>query len=163
MRAFVVTKLTAAAGAAIPASEFSFPIYGPIFCGTIAGCGGAFLPLNKGLDPIKKSGLASPMFSAFVGATFYHLFTNLATEVIDVEKKAKVIVALFFIIYGMHQAKIFKLYEPPPITKSSIVEERKRAAMKTYQSDELVLDVGGRPSELTPLLGESVANMKQEV
>lgn len=43
LRAFVVCKLTIAAGNAIAPSEFDFPIFGPIFCGTIAGCGGAFL------------------------------------------------------------------------------------------------------------------------
>lgn len=108
MRAFVVTKLTAAAAAAIPASDFSFPIYGPIFCGTIAGCGGAFMPLNKGLDPIKENGLAPPMFSAFVGATFFHLFTQLApSDILQVKPKASVMVALFFIAYGMYTNGIF--------------------------------------------------------
>ena len=56
MRASVVMKLTYAAGNAIPPSEFSFAVFGPIMCGTIAGCGGAFLPFNKGLSPIQKSG-----------------------------------------------------------------------------------------------------------
>ena len=101
-RAFVVTKLTLAAAAAIPPSEFSFPVFGPIFCGTIAGCGGAFLPLDKGLDPI-KDGLAPPMFSAFVGATFFHLFTQLATDVMDAKKKGKVIVAFWFIMYAFYK------------------------------------------------------------
>ena len=101
LRAFVVVKLTTAAGKAIPASEFDFPLFGPIFCGTIAGCGGAFLPLNKGLDPIKEHGLAPPMFSAFIAATFFHLFTNLGSDdIIDKPKKAHVIVAAWFILYG---------------------------------------------------------------
>jgi hypothetical protein len=108
MRAFVVCKLTSAAGAAIAPSEFGFPIFGPIFCGTIAGCGGAFLPLNKGLDPIKDTGLAPPMFSALIGATFYHFFISLVTGVIHVEKKAKVIVAFFFISFGMYTNGVFK-------------------------------------------------------
>ena len=67
MRAYVVCKMTIAAGKAIAPSEFDFPIFGPIFCGTIAGCGGAFL-LAGGLTPI-KSGLAQPMLSAWIGAT----------------------------------------------------------------------------------------------
>mmetsp|Transcript_115548 Transcript_115548/g.333824 ORF Transcript_115548/g.333824 Transcript_115548/m.333824 type:complete len:256 (-) Transcript_115548:224-991(-) len=108
MRAFVVCKFTAAAGAAIAPSDFAYPIFGPIFCGSIAGCGGAFLPLNKGLDPIKEKGLAPPMFSAFIGATFFHLFTTFATDVIYVQKKAKVMVAAFFIIYGMYVNGVFK-------------------------------------------------------
>ena len=55
LRAFVVVKLTHASGKAIPSSEFAFPLFGPIFCGTIAGCGGAFLPLNKGLELVARA------------------------------------------------------------------------------------------------------------
>lgn len=99
-RAFVVCKLTLAAGSAIAPSEFDFPVFGPIFCGTIAGCGGAFLPLNKGLDPIKKN-IAQPMISAFIAAASLHLFlnTSLSDGVVDAKKKAKVAVAAFFVAY----------------------------------------------------------------
>lgn len=106
-RAFVVTKLTLAGAAAIPASEFSFPVFGPIICGTIGGCGGAFLPFNKGLDPIKDSGLEPPMFSAFVAAVFFHLFTTLATHVTYAEKKGKVAVAAWFILYAFYKNGFF--------------------------------------------------------
>jgi len=103
LRAFVVCKLTLAAGQAIPPSEFDFPLFGPIFCGTIGGCGGAFLPLNKGLDPI-KSGLAQPMLSAFIAATTLHLWlnTSLSDGVVDATKKGKVCVAAFFIVYNLY-------------------------------------------------------------
>lgn len=112
-------KLTAAAGKTIPASEFDFPLFGPIFCGTIAGCGGAFLPLNKGLDPIKENGLAPPMFSAFVGACFYHLFTNLTSEdMIDAPKKAHVGVAAFFILYGLYTNGVISLGGAPEKKKA---------------------------------------------
>jgi hypothetical protein len=107
MRTFVVCKLTGAAAAAIAPSEFAIPVFGPIICGSIGGCGGAFLPFNKGLDPIKESGLAPPMFSAFIAATFYHLFTALATDVIDASKKAKVIVAAWFILYAFYKEGFF--------------------------------------------------------
>jgi hypothetical protein len=103
LRASVVVKLTAAAGKAIPPSEFSFPLFGPIFCGTIAGCGGAFMPFNKGLDPIKDVGLAQPMLSAFIAATFYHIFisTSLSRGVMKAEKKAQVLIAIFFITFNL--------------------------------------------------------------
>lgn len=102
-RAFVVVKLTRAAEVAIPPSEFSFPLFGPIFCGAIGGCGGAFLPLNKGLDPLLQGGLAPNMLSALIAATFYHLFvsTSISDDVIDAPKKAQVLVAKFFIAYGL--------------------------------------------------------------
>mmetsp|Transcript_16485 Transcript_16485/g.25165 ORF Transcript_16485/g.25165 Transcript_16485/m.25165 type:complete len:224 (+) Transcript_16485:311-982(+) len=105
LRAAVVVKLTSAAGAAIPASEFSIPIFGPIFCGCLAGCGGAFLPLNKGLDPI-KSGLAPNMMSALVAAGSFHLFTNtsLSDGVKDAKVKAHFFVAAFFVIFGLISA-----------------------------------------------------------
>jgi len=102
LRASVVVTLTLAAGSKIPASIFPFPVFGPIACGAIAGCGGAFLPLNKGLDPIKK-GLASPMLSALVAATFLHLFlnTSLSDGIIDAKQKAHAHITAFFIIVGL--------------------------------------------------------------
>jgi hypothetical protein len=104
-RASVVVKLTTAAGKAIPPSEFDFPVFGPVFCGTIAGCGGAFLPLNKGLDPI-KSGLGQPMLTAFLAASFYHLFlnTSLSAGVIDAPAKAHILITLFFIVVHLSAA-----------------------------------------------------------
>jgi len=102
LRAYVVVSLTSAAADKISASTFSFPVFGPIICGTIAGCGGAFLPFSKGLDPI-KSGLASPMLSALVAAAGFHLFLNtpLSEGVIDAKQKAHVHVAVFFIAVGL--------------------------------------------------------------
>jgi hypothetical protein len=121
--------MTTAAGNAIPASDFDFAIFGPIFCGSIAGCGGAFLPLNKGLDPIKEHGLAPPMFSAFVGATFFHLFTNLvSSDVIDAPKKAHVAVSIWFIFYGFYATGIFAALlgsAPPKVPSSSKKEKTK--------------------------------------
>lgn len=104
-RASVVVKLTLAAGKTIPASIFSFPIFGPIMCGAIGGCGGAFLPMNKGLDPIKE-GLTSPALTALLGAAGYHLFlnTSLSEGCIDAPKKAHVHVALFFVAVGVVNA-----------------------------------------------------------
>jgi hypothetical protein len=103
MRAFVVCKFTAAAGKAIEPSDFSFPVFGPVFCGTVAGCGGAFLPLSKGLDPLLK-GMAQPMLTACLGATFYHFFNNtsLSDGVVNPAKKAQVLVAYFFIAHNIY-------------------------------------------------------------
>jgi hypothetical protein len=101
-RAAVVVKLTMAAGKTIPASIFSFPVFGPIMCGAVGGCGGAFLPLNKGLEPI-RDGMTSPALTALLGAAGYHLFVNtsLSEGCIDASKKAHVHVALFFILVGV--------------------------------------------------------------
>jgi hypothetical protein len=122
MRAFVVCKMTLAAGKAIAPSEFDFPVFGPIFCGTIGGCGGAFLPFNKGLDPI-KAGLAQPMLSAFIAATSMHLFlnTSLSDGVIEAEKKGKVCVASFFMVYNLYET----LYAS---TKAVAVEGKNKMA-----------------------------------
>jgi len=101
-RASVVTKLTTAAAAAIPATEFAFPLFGPIFCGGVAGCGGAFLPMDKGLAPIEK-GLAANMSTALFAATCYHLFvsTSVSEGVEDASQKAQVVMASFFIAYSL--------------------------------------------------------------
>lgn len=105
LRSFVVCSLTAAAGKVIAPSQFEIPIFGPIICGTVAGCGGAFLPLNKGLEPI-KGGLAPPMLTAAVGAAGYHIFTNtsLSEGCIEAGKKAHFHVALFFVMVGLANA-----------------------------------------------------------
>jgi len=104
-RASVVFKLTTAAAAAIPASDFSFAVFGPIFCGGIAGCGGAFLPMSKGLDPI-KNGLAQPMYTALTAAACLHLFlsTSLSEDVVDAGKKAQLMMAVYFIASNMNSA-----------------------------------------------------------
>ena len=116
--------MTGAAGAALPASDFTIPLFGPIFCGSIGGCGGAFLPLNKGLDPIKDNGLAPPMRSAFIAATFYHLFlnTDLSYGVVDAKNKAHVIVATWFILHGWYQAGIFSM-----LKKSAMISKKEKA------------------------------------
>jgi len=105
LRAYVVVLMTCASADKIPASLFSFPLFGPIFCGTIGGCGGAFMPFSKGLDPI-KGGLSSPMLSALVGATCLHLFlsTSLSEGVVDAKKKGQIHVVMFFICVGLVNA-----------------------------------------------------------
>merc|ERR1712008_251939 len=102
VRAKVVFGFTLAANAAIAPSLFSFPLYGPIMCGTISGCGGAFLPMNKGLEPIIK-GMGYPMTTACVGSTLVHLFLNttFSEGVIDAKEKAHLHLVLFFITVGL--------------------------------------------------------------
>lgn len=117
-RAAVVVKFTGMAGEIIPASDFSFPVFGPIFCGTISGCGGAFLPFSKGLEPIRAKGLASPMYSALVGATFYHLFMFLYSEGIKhANRKAHFVITVYFVLNHFHNkwgvtASVEKVADP---------------------------------------------------
>jgi len=105
LRASIVVGLTSAAGNAIaPSGVVAYPFFGPIMCGTIAGCGGAFLPLDKGLAPIEKAGLGQPMMSSFVAASGYHLFVNtsLSDDVVEAPKKGHVLVAAFVIIWNLN-------------------------------------------------------------
>ena len=131
-RATVVVKLTAAAGTAIAPSDFSFAVFGPIICGGIGGCGGAFLPLDKGLSPIEKDGLAPNMISALIGAAFYHLFvsTSLSDGVIDAPKKAHVLVAQYFIAYGLAKGINFK-FGSGESSETKPVAVAKKSALKT--------------------------------
>eukprot|EP00543_Licmophora_paradoxa_P011232 CAMPEP_0202458422 /NCGR_PEP_ID=MMETSP1360-20130828/25060_1 /ASSEMBLY_ACC=CAM_ASM_000848 /TAXON_ID=515479 /ORGANISM="Licmophora paradoxa, Strain CCMP2313" /LENGTH=191 /DNA_ID=CAMNT_0049078955 /DNA_START=198 /DNA_END=771 /DNA_ORIENTATION=- len=123
-RASVVVKFTGIAREVIPASDFSFPVFGPIFCGAISGCGGAFLPLNKGLDPIKSKGLASPMFTALVGATFYHLFLSLYGEenVMQANRKAHFATVLYFVLNNYNNKWGFNAPRPKDVP----VEKKKK-------------------------------------
>jgi len=122
LRALVVVKLTYAAGDIIAASCFSFPVFGPIFCGGLAGCGGAFLPFNKGLDPI-KNGLAAPMITALMAAASFHLFlnTSLSDGVANAKNKAHVHIAFFFICSGLVTA--FGLRTRTATAKSSKIKK----------------------------------------
>ena len=81
-----------------------------------------FLPLDKGLKPIKEKGLAPPMFSAFVGTAFLHLFlnTSLSDGVKNAEMKAQAVVSTWFIVYGYYKAGIVKL----PMTGKEIKKEK---------------------------------------
>lgn len=133
-RASVVVKLTSAAAAAIAPSEASFPIFGPIFCGTIAGCGGAFLPLDKGLDPI-KAGLGQPMLSAFIAATSFHFFmsTSLSEGVTEAKSQGQIAMALFFIAYAFY-SNILGMLMP---SKSS---EEKSKGLSTAEDDDTSIE-----------------------
>ena len=113
MRAFVVCKMTAAAGKAIAPSDFeSMAVFGPIMCGGVAGCGGAFLPFDKGLKAIETAGLADNMLTALVAATFYNFFmhTSLSDGVIEAHKKAQLLVAVFFISHSLYSTFAPKLF-----------------------------------------------------
>jgi len=113
LRASVVCALLSSAQNAIPPSAFSFALFGPIMCGTVAGCGGAFFPLNKGLDPIKE-GLQSPMFTAMIASACYHIYTStrLSDGCMDARKKAQVHIAAYFIFVGTCNA--FGIAPPKP-------------------------------------------------
>ena len=102
VRAKVVMTFTLAANAAIAPSLFSFALFGPIMAGTISGCGGAFLPFNKGLAPI-ENGMAYPMITACLGSALVHLFlnTSLSEGVVDAKEKAHLHLALFIIMVGL--------------------------------------------------------------
>ena len=120
MRAFVVCKMTLSAGKAIAPSDFSIAVFGPIICGGIAGCGGAFLPFDKGLKAIEGSGLADNMTTALIAATFYNFFkfTSLSDGVVDAHKKAQLLVAVFFISHNLYTTFGAKLLKPVKTTKA---------------------------------------------
>ena len=126
MRAFVVCKMTKAAGYAIAPSDFEIAVFGPIFCGGIAGCGGVFLPFDKGLKAIETVGLAPNMTTALVAATFYHFFmqTSLSDGVIEAHKKAQLLVAVFFISHNLYSTFGAKFLAPAPVVKT---EKSKKA------------------------------------
>eukprot|EP00563_Minutocellus_polymorphus_P007402 CAMPEP_0181032594 /NCGR_PEP_ID=MMETSP1070-20121207/6821_1 /TAXON_ID=265543 /ORGANISM="Minutocellus polymorphus, Strain NH13" /LENGTH=282 /DNA_ID=CAMNT_0023109993 /DNA_START=9 /DNA_END=857 /DNA_ORIENTATION=+ len=104
-RAGVAVNLIGLANKNIGPSVFGYPLFGPIIAGGVAGCGGAFFPLNKGLDPI-KAGLATPMVSAITGAAAFHIFlsTSLSDGVIDATDKARFCLASYLIICGLAKA-----------------------------------------------------------
>jgi hypothetical protein len=119
MRSYVVVKFITLANHTIPPSDFSIPIFGPIFCGTIAGCGAAFVPFNKGLDAIKVS-VSTPMVSACIASIFYHIIVNTGITTIlqpNAPDKAHVLITIYFIAY--HLSTDFHHVKTIPIASSS--------------------------------------------
>lgn len=80
-----------------------------------------FLPLDKGLSPLKE-GLNPPMLSAFIAATFFHLFINLS-DVKDAPKKGQVAVAAFFVIFGFYKQGIFDMILKPAPAATPVKKE----------------------------------------
>lgn len=85
-------------------------------------------PLNKGLEPIKIDGLAQPMITSCIAATFYHLFnsTSISSGVIAAPKKAQVIVAVFFIVSNLYASGLLDL----PTRKPSPTDSAKLSTKK---------------------------------
>jgi hypothetical protein len=132
MRAAVVVKFIQLAHRHIPPSEFSIPVFGPIICGTIAGCGSYFIPFHKGLDAIKDDGIPSAVISAFIASVVYHGLVHTMTWSQYVPtapaQKGQVLVAIFFIAY--HFTNDFHPLKLPPSTTTTsstgvVVEHKK--------------------------------------
>jgi TRIC channel len=95
-----------------PTKYYPIPVWGPILLGTIAGCGGLFLPLDKGLASL-KAGSPWPLQSAFYGATAFHLLSHdarvraVAEPVLGLpsENQVRALVAAFFgLVAFLHTA-----------------------------------------------------------
>lgn len=74
--------------------------------------------MSKGLNPIKKTGLAPPMFSALIGATFFHLFVHYGQDIPLVKDKARVLLAAWFIGYGLYSNGLIKFKAAEPAAKT---------------------------------------------
>jgi len=60
----------------MPHSRYFFvPMAGPLVCGFLGGCGGAFLPFDKGLRPIEE-GKQWPVSAAFFATVIYYFLTR---------------------------------------------------------------------------------------
>ena len=73
VRAFLIQTWALRATSHIKPSYFSFAVFGPLFCGTIAGCGGFFCLL--GPEGIMKM-VPWPVQSAFLASLFHLILTN---------------------------------------------------------------------------------------
>jgi len=69
-RCFMALNWLKVAVETIPASRFKVPVVGPLICGTIGSCGGAFLPFEKGLKAI-EDGVTYWILSGFTVMWLY--------------------------------------------------------------------------------------------
>jgi len=70
-RCFMMLNWLKAGASVLPASYFKLPMVGPIICGTLGGCGGAFLPFEKDL-PALKSGAPYALSTALGATVFFY-------------------------------------------------------------------------------------------
>jgi len=79
----------------MPHSRYFFvPCAGPLVCGFLGGCGGAFLPFDKGLRPIEE-GKQWPVSASFFATVVYYFATRwLHIEMLD----AKMVICILRII-----------------------------------------------------------------
>ncbi|CAE8649388.1 unnamed protein product [Polarella glacialis] len=114
----------------IPQSRyFSQPCAAPLLCGFLGGCGGAFLPLSKGLLPIEQ-GKQWPVSAAFLATVFYYVSTRyLGVDALN----AKLGVCLFRILGDIFPAQRVQIYEAasPVLYRLSNL---KRVAKETAKS-----------------------------
>lgn len=73
---------------------FDTPIAGPIVCGFLGGCGGAFLPFEKGLRPLEE-GKQWPISAALFATVIYYFSTRCAG--VD-QTDAKLVICLLRIL-----------------------------------------------------------------
>jgi hypothetical protein len=71
----VIGMVNLSSGMIAAGPYYPIPVWGPILLGTIAGCGGLFLPFDKGLDGLKE-GAPYKLQSAFYGALIYNFASN---------------------------------------------------------------------------------------
>eukprot|EP01084_Bolivina_argentea_P260222 439384_1 len=70
-----ITAMVTIANAVIQghvSGQYAPPLWGPVLLGTISGCGGLFLPFDKGLSAL-KDGAPYALQSAFFCSLLYHL------------------------------------------------------------------------------------------
>ena len=95
----------------IAPSYFSYPLVGPIVCGTLAGCAGAFI-VGGGLQAL-SAGPSWAMVSAFLASCFFHAFVNCLGWMPS--RDASAVCAVFLIV--AHVKRIVSM--PPLITTGS--------------------------------------------
>jgi len=99
--------MAAAAGSTFTSKWYPVPIVAPLICGVLGGCGGGFMPLDKGLSPI-TSGVDNNwrILSSLVGSIWLQLSMRDPTtkEIIGIsEPWARFYAVTFFVFLPMLQ------------------------------------------------------------
>jgi hypothetical protein len=134
MRCHVLMNCTKQAAATLP-SALAVPapdrvaIVGPLIAGLLGGCGGGFMPLNKGLDPL-ANGYNWRIGSAFVISIWMFLSTQypVSKDMIGVsEKMARTIAVGFFAVMPLVEMAIgLNLLGPNPLVAAKATSAKKK-------------------------------------
>ena len=107
---------------ALSAAEILPSRFGPLICGTLAGTGGAFLPMSKGLDALKPP-LKGTIFRAALTALAVLLFTQHRYGLVAV-LPVDTVTAGLIVVNAVYDV-VTSFLSPPPISSSSSSSSRK--------------------------------------
>jgi len=124
-RCHVMMNCAKMAAGTLAATMFSTPVVGPLVCGAIGGCGGGFMPFDKGLGPLEKD-FNWRIGSAVMGSAWMQL--NISYPMVSAEWARFAAVAFFALVPMVSSLSpgFFPLGANPLVGKKAAASDKKK-------------------------------------